>query len=49
MIKAYAEFGSIRTYMSMVDPENQSTYTCKVEDGGDGPTVSKKMKKHFDE
>lgn len=28
--------------MSMVDAENQSTYTCKVEDGGDGPTVSKK-------
>ncbi|CDH49561.1 protein [Lichtheimia corymbifera JMRC:FSU:9682] len=29
-----------RTYMSMVDAENQSTYTCKVEDGGDGPTFT---------
>ncbi|KAI8095095.1 F/Y-rich N-terminus-domain-containing protein [Gilbertella persicaria] len=26
-----------RTYMSMVDPHNQTTYTCKVEDGQDGP------------
>ncbi|KAI7905607.1 F/Y-rich N-terminus-domain-containing protein [Cokeromyces recurvatus] len=26
-----------RTYMSMVDPNNQTTYTCKVEDGQDGP------------
>ncbi|KAI9312618.1 F/Y-rich N-terminus-domain-containing protein [Dichotomocladium elegans] len=26
-----------RTYMSMVDPNNQTTYTCRVEDGGDGP------------
>ncbi|KAI7859849.1 F/Y-rich N-terminus-domain-containing protein [Circinella umbellata] len=26
-----------RTYMSMVDPENQTTYTCKVQDGGETP------------
>ncbi|KAI8075581.1 F/Y-rich N-terminus-domain-containing protein [Thamnidium elegans] len=26
-----------RTYMSMVDPNNQTTYTCKVEDGQEGP------------
>lgn len=28
-----------RTYMSMVDPNNQTTYTCKVEDGQEGPLV----------
>ncbi|KAI9497554.1 F/Y-rich N-terminus-domain-containing protein [Zychaea mexicana] len=26
-----------RTYMSMVDPRNQTTYTCKVQDGGETP------------
>ncbi|KAI8378334.1 F/Y-rich N-terminus-domain-containing protein [Blakeslea trispora] len=26
-----------RTYMSFVDPNSQTSYTCKVEDGGDGP------------
>lgn len=26
--------------MSMVDPNNQTTYTCKVEEGSDGPLVS---------
>ncbi|KAI9255798.1 F/Y-rich N-terminus-domain-containing protein [Phascolomyces articulosus] len=26
-----------RTYMSMVDPENQTTYTCQVQDGGETP------------
>ncbi|OBZ89243.1 Transforming growth factor beta regulator 1 [Choanephora cucurbitarum] len=26
-----------RTYMSMVEPNNQTIYTCRVEDGGDGP------------
>ncbi|KAI8876022.1 hypothetical protein K501DRAFT_262892 [Backusella circina FSU 941] len=26
-----------RTYMSMTDPSNQTTYTCKVEDGQDAP------------
>ncbi|KAG0828116.1 hypothetical protein G6F29_007809 [Rhizopus arrhizus] len=26
-----------RTYMSMVDPSNQTVYTCKVEDSSDGP------------
>ncbi|KAG1179026.1 hypothetical protein G6F70_004396 [Rhizopus microsporus] len=26
-----------RTYMSMVDPSNQTIYTCKVEDSQDGP------------
>ncbi|KAI8969966.1 F/Y-rich N-terminus-domain-containing protein [Mycotypha africana] len=31
-----------RTYMSMVDPDNQTTYTCKVEDGGDGPLFTLK-------
>lgn len=25
----------------MIDPSNQTTYTCRVEDGGDGPLVSK--------
>ena len=24
----------------MVDPENQTTYTCKVQDGGETPLVS---------
>lgn len=28
-----------RTFMSMVDPNNQTSYKCKVEDGGDGPLV----------
>lgn len=28
-----------RTFMSMVDPNNQTTYTCKVEDGQDSPLV----------
>ncbi|KAI8140842.1 F/Y-rich N-terminus-domain-containing protein [Fennellomyces sp. T-0311] len=26
-----------RTYMSMVDPDNQTTYTCQVQDGGETP------------
>lgn len=25
--------------MSTVDPNGQTTYTCRIEDGGDGPVV----------
>ncbi|KAL1930228.1 hypothetical protein VTP01DRAFT_1382 [Rhizomucor pusillus] len=29
-----------RTYMSTVDPNGQTTYTCRIEDGGDGPVFT---------
>ncbi|CAO3641825.1 unnamed protein product [Mucor hiemalis] len=31
-----------RTYMSMIDPSIQTTYMCRVEDGGEGPLVKYK-------